>query len=131
MKRKMYMGMLVLGLFFLVSISFVAYARANTITKTYGGIDLTCYINCTNTYGEGSTYGANFDGYKNYVKVATYNVDQIILDAKETINSVKAYVKVTKGSPYLTRTFHAAVSNIDGTQLLPAYQQIKQTQGRD
>lgn len=130
MKRKMYVGIFILGLFCLMSISFVTYARSNSITKSYGGVDLICTITCTNTYGYGSTNGANFDGYRNYIKVVTYNINQVAIGAKEAVSIDKAYAKVSKGNPYMTRTFHAATDK-DGNQLLPAYQQIQQTQGRD
>ncbi len=129
MKRKMYFCSLLMGLFFVASFSVVAYARSNTIYKDYGGITLECYINCTSSKGSGYTNGANMDGYRNYIKVVTYDIDQVMLDYGERYSITRAGVTVDEGSPYLTRTFHAAADTYNN-QLLPIYSQIQQTQGR-
>lgn len=104
-------------------------ARQNTITKTYDVYTLTCYINCTNNYGEGSTAGAGMDGTRNYIKVNTYDINQQFIGYAQNYSIADAKVRVSKGNPYLTRTYHA-VANSEKVQLLPAYEQIQQAQGR-
>lgn len=97
--------------------------------KTYDVYTLTCYINCTNNYGEGSTSGAGMDGTRNYIKVNTYDINQQFIGYAQNYSIADAKARVSKGYPYLTRTYHA-VANGDKVQLLPAYEQIQQAQGR-
>lgn len=129
MKKRLIFGAFFLSMFFAACFSIGVYARENTIVKDYAGLTLTCYINCTNTSGTGSTDGAGMDGYRNYIKVITYDIDQNYIGASESYSIIKATAKVTKGFPYLTRTYHAAADTYNN-QLLPAYQQIQQAQGR-
>ena len=130
MKRKMYFGILFLGLFCVISFSLVTYARSNTIKKEYANILITCSITCTSSSGSGSTEGATMDGLRNYVKVVTYDINQVSLGAAEKYSILAASASVTNGRPYLARTFHA-VADTNNIQLLPIYQQIQQAQGRD
>lgn len=129
MKRRVRKGMIILVVLLTMLFSVSTYASSNTRDFTYGGLTLTCYINCTNTYGEGSTGGAGFDGYRNYIKVITYDINQSIIEAKEGYSIFTVSKKNSTGSPYLTRTYHAAADNYN-IQLLPVYQQIQQAQGR-
>lgn len=138
MKRRLFLGVTFLAFFCISVFSLIAYARENTKPFPYGdtGITLNCYIKCTNSYGEGSTAGAGMDGYRNYVKVVTYDINQNSLGYKELYSITSDVIRVSNGSPYLTRTYHAAAKSRDNVwdtsdQLLPVYQQIKQAQCRD
>ncbi len=130
MKKRLYLGVTFLAFFCISAFSLIAYAKENTKECQYGDdITLSCYINCTNSYGEGSTDWAQIYGHKNYVKVVTYDINQSSLGYKESYSSGKASGKVSSGNPYLTRTYHAA-SNASNTQLLPVHQQIQRAQCR-
>ncbi|MCM1288734.1 MAG: hypothetical protein NC240_10525 [Clostridium sp.] len=131
MKKRVFLGVVFLALFFVSAFSIISYAREKSLDRDYGGLTLTCYIKCTSTRGEGSTSGANIKGYKNYIKVATYDINQNSLGYSEVYSTTDASTSVTKGSPYLTKTFHAA-AYVDGNiQCLPIYQQIQLTECRD
>ena len=138
MKKRLFLGVTFLAFFCISAFSLIAYARENTQNFPYGdtGITLRCYIKCTNSYGEGSTAGVSMEGYRNYVKVVTYDINQNSLGSKELYSITSDVIRVSNGRPYLTRTYHAAAKsedNVWGTssQLLPVYQQIKQAQCRD
>lgn len=131
MKKRLVLGVTFLAFFCISAFSIIAYARENTQPYKYGDdITLNCYIKCTNSYGEGSTDWAQTYKYRNYIKVVTYDINQSALGYKESYSAGKASGKVSTGNPYLTRTFHAA-ANDSNIQLLPIYQQVPQTQGRD
>ncbi len=138
MKKRLFLGVTFLSFFCISAFSLIVYAKENTQNYLYGdtGITLRCYIKCTNSYGEGSTSGANMDGYRNYVKVVTYDINQNSLGYKELYSITTNVIRVSNGSPYLTRTYHAAAKSKDNVwdssdQLLPIYQQIQQAQPRD
>ena len=67
MKKRLFLGVTFLAFFCISAFSLIVYAKENTQNYLYGdtGITLRCYIKCTNSYGEGSTSGANMDGYRN------------------------------------------------------------------
>lgn len=131
MKKRLVLGVSFLAFFCISAFSLIAYAQGNTGSYAYGdtGITLSCYVKCTNSYGEGSTDWAQTYNYRNYIKVVTYDKNQSALGYKESYSAGKASGKVTTGNPYLTRTYHAA-ANASNTQLLPLYQQIKRAQSR-
>lgn len=138
MKKRLYVGVTFLAFFCISTFSLIAYAGQNTRDLLYGdtGITLTCYVKCTNSYGEGSTDGAGMDGFRNYIKVVTYDINQNSLGYNESYSLGKASGKVSTGNPYLTRTYHAAAnSNVNdwntSAQLLPIYQQCQLSAGRD
>ena len=127
-KKLISFTVLMIGLMVFGS-SLIVKARQNTITKKYDVYTITCYINCTNNYGEGSTAGAGMDGTRNYIKVNTYDINQKFIGYAQNYSIADAKARVSKGNPYLTRTYHA-VANSEKVQLLPAYEQIQQAQGR-
>ncbi|MBD5096760.1 MAG: hypothetical protein HDT40_07135 [Lachnospiraceae bacterium] len=131
MKKILYLGVTFLAFFCISAFSIISHARKNTLDLSYGdtGITLRCYINCTNSYGEGSTDWAQTYKYRNYIKVITYDINQNSLGYKESYSSSKASEKVSTGNPYLTRTYHAAADS--NGQLLPVNEQRQQAQCRD
>lgn len=56
-------------------IGIVTYADDFTKHHAYSIYDLTCYINCTASYGQGSTSGVADPDY-NYVSVQTFDINQ-------------------------------------------------------
>lgn len=118
-----------MGLILTMNFSIVSFARENKIKKSYAELSLTCYIKCTATVGSGYTEGANMDGYRNYIKVCIYDINHNIKSSKEKYDINRASSSISSTGIYMTRTFHAAAYS-NGTQLLPTYQQLQQTQGR-
>lgn len=137
MKKRLFLGVTFLAFFCISAFSLIVYAGEKNLPMSYGdtGITLMCYIKCTNSYGEGSTSGAGMDGYRNYVKVVTYDINQNSLGYKELYSITTNVIRVSNGSPYLTRTYHAAAKSKDNVwdssdQLLPVWQQCQLAETR-
>lgn len=129
MKKKKIFAALSLTICLVMLFSTVCFARSNTIHKSYGGFELTCYINCESSSGTGSTSGSA-NPYKNYVAVTIYNIDQELIGANSKTQNSKVTLTLTKlGSVYGTQTTHAVVNEYGGF-LDPASQLIYQYQGR-
>ncbi len=128
MKKNVFWGVFLI--FFFVSVlSPMSHANSNTTTDTYDMFKLTCYIRCENTYGEGATSGVREDGYRNYIKVVTYDINQNSLGYMELYSVGGHVVRVSKDNSYLPRTYHVATRSLDNVwdnsaQLLLMHKQI-------
>ena len=136
MKKRLYLGVTFLAFFCISAFSLIAYAEEKTRDLPYGdtGITLTCYIKCTNSYGEGSTAGGQTDGWRNYVKVATYDKNGNMLGWKEAYTKLVEIRRVSTNNTSSTRTFHAVAESDDdkwdtSDQLFPIYQQCQLSAG--
>lgn len=91
-------------------IGFVAYADSHMEHHSYSIYDLTCYINCTASYGQGFTSGVADPDY-NYVSVQTFDINQKTISSSYKTAMSKVTLTLTKGRVYGTQTRHAAVNS--------------------
>ena len=85
-------------------IGFVTCADSHMEHHSYSIYDLTCYINCTASYGQGFTSGAADPDY-NYVSVQTFDINQKTISSSYKTALSKATLTLTKGRVYGTQTY--------------------------
>jgi hypothetical protein len=103
------------------------------ITKSYGDFSLSCYISCTSSKGVSKTNGAMTDN-KNRAAITIYNSDGVSLGNSTVIADVPdiAEASATKsGKVYKAVSCHSLVRVLDGTNVLPLYQQVQMSETKD